>query len=1408
MKRKITVGVLLATMLSCAAIGGSMLCKSTINASAADYLTTLDFNGAEVTIVGFEDKVRDSGAAGVFTADGVSKEMLTSNIADGGTITLKLGQAIKASDYKEIKISMCVGAWGTATNVLAYSVTDTAFTNPAGETGSCYGNILKTLTLDPSKLADANGNIEKIVLRRSGGAGQLFFDYMTLNARAGEKPTEDATLDFNGTEATIIGFEDKVRDSGAIGVFPADGVSKEMLTTSIADGGTVTVQLGETYKAEWLSEIQISMCVGAWGTSTNVIAYSVSDTGFTTAAGETGGCYGNVLKTLTIDPEKVADKNGYINQIVLKRSGGAGQLFFDYVKVVMKEDAPVTDGSPTETTMLDFNGTEITLVGFETIIKDSGTTTLFEADGWSKEMNTSNIADGGTVTIKFGQAYKAEWFDEINIRMGVGSWTSSTTVTGYSVTDTEFANPAGSQYYGYGNKVAILSLNPQMLADENGEIQQIVLKRVGDKGQMFFDWAEMVVADMVETTANASKSIDFDGTNAVILGREHIVYADNSPIAFGDGSTKATFTSSIESGGTATIKLAKSIPAASISSISVRMAVGSWGSGTDITAYSIADTNFENPAASLRFGYGNIIKTLTLDPAKLADENGNIQEIVIMRVGDSGQMFFDYVEVEYSNVYMLDGASVRMGTPTGLGFTTRIDYNYYNDLVAQYGEGYVRTGTLILPTDYLKSGVNFTISSLEENNTLFLNVVNDGWKNKDSAAQDGYYEYRGSISNIKEYNYERNFSSVGYVAYYANRMWTYVYTQYSEENNSRSIAYVSAMALNDVKAEKTGEYIYQIGEGEVNATKYSRYSKDQRDILQGYVPVPENYTIVVSSTASASEITAANILSENLNLATGETFAVVSDATVYSFNQNSKYISVGETKLLKNSYFFEVAGNDGYILKNLGTNLFIDGANDRGTVYGVMDYLETLGFEFIDSDCTAVPTLTSFAVEDIDVCFTPYVEIRSYLEYDVMTVYTDEQTAIARKTNNPYVEGDIANYGGTNVFGFYGNQSHNMLATLQKGIELSGDSVDYKAYCASYSGKYQPCLTNAKAIEYMAIAMKALIENSYANGVRYYMLTQEDSTEETGYCTCSTCNAAATTYGGRSGLLVNFINTIVNALDSDTGFVSKYPDYKIVTFAYAYTFNAPTVAMDTSDRMAIMICPINANYAYGILATKNNAESANAINGWANYTSNFMFWLYDANFSNYLEYHPTLTGVMADNVYNLKKLGAISIMVQGAYNADNMWDDKLRAYVYSELLYNFDEMAYKAGADAYVNSIVAKYLAAYYGEYADEVQSIITALQNACKGANAGAYTSAVKASMKSSQITELLTIINNAINASSGVIQTRLYAVKASLLACHYEVTTLASVYWSYKSEFKTACEYAGITQWAEGTTIADKFN
>ena len=228
-------------------------------------------------------------------------------------------------------------------------------------------------------------------------------------------------------------------------------------------------------------------------------------------------------------------------------------------------------------------------------------------------------------------------------------------------------------------------------------------------------------------------------------------------------------------------------------------------------------------------------------------------------------------------VYMIEGGSVRLSEPTGLGFITRIEYDHYQALVN--GNYEVKTGTILLPTDYITKDIDLTKAheSLDDNKVTYLDVANNGFRNATTAQTDDYYEFRGSIVDMKPQNLTRSFSAIGYVATKATEEtteYTYEYTAYDVEKHSRSIENVAYEAFIDRSAEKDEDkkYIYQVA---TDGT-WSRYDKTQLDILAGYMKqtvltgtaIVEETTNKLDVTALSTAFTAQNFVSDEITAIT------------------------------------------------------------------------------------------------------------------------------------------------------------------------------------------------------------------------------------------------------------------------------------------------------------------------------------------------------------------------------------------------------------------------------------------------------------------------------------------------------------------------------------------------------------
>ena len=184
----------------------------------------------------------------------------------------------------------------------------------------------------------------------------------------------------------------------------------------------------------------------------------------------------------------------------------------------------------------------------------------------------------------------------------------------------------------------------------------------------------------------------------------------------------------------------------------------------------------------------------------------------------------------FASPTLIAGAAVRLDDPTGLRFTGIVGKDYFDNLKEQYDEN-VTLGMLITPTDYL-DGIEFTKAALDAADITGVKYLEI---DATTVLTDGnYYKVNCAIVNINSKNYERAFSAILYIKANGEII---EYSNYSEENNSRTVKYIAEEAYKDLEdvqgTVKNGlTYSNPVVIGDV--TKYSPYTEEQRGTLASF----------------------------------------------------------------------------------------------------------------------------------------------------------------------------------------------------------------------------------------------------------------------------------------------------------------------------------------------------------------------------------------------------------------------------------------------------------------------------------------------------------------------------------------------------------------------------------------------
>ena len=153
-----------------------------------------------------------------------------------------------------------------------------------------------------------------------------------------------------------------------------------------------------------------------------------------------------------------------------------------------------------------------------------------------------------------------------------------------------------------------------------------------------------------------------------------------------------------------------------------------------------------------------------------------------------------------------------------------------------------------------------------------------------------------------------------------------------------------------------------------------------KTVAETNVKVVENgktdYKIVIPKECDDNIAIASSELQTFISYSTGVTLPIIQDTDV-EFNQNEKYISLGQTTIFKQSglEITEDMRLTGYLLKRFGNTLICNAKNSNGVLSAVYDMLNyMIGLEVYASDEIYFEEKESVALLDFNVKFIPTVD--------------------------------------------------------------------------------------------------------------------------------------------------------------------------------------------------------------------------------------------------------------------------------------------------------------------------------------------------------------------------------------------------------------------------------------------------
>lgn len=207
----------------------------------------------------------------------------------------------------------------------------------------------------------------------------------------------------------------------------------------------------------------------------------------------------------------------------------------------------------------------------------------------------------------------------------------------------------------------------------------------------------------------------------------------------------------------------------------------------------------------------------------ISHQNACKIKIKILVKATDEKAFIDDVYAHKNFVHTLDGASINLETtPTALDnkgqlrFTGKLDRDAFDEFTSIYTNATV--GFMLIPTSHLEGGGEYTLKSIvdagKQNSVRILTV--EKWSNFYTIDEDGYYNFDCAIRGMSGQSLKAEISVRVFVKYYENAQEKYLYADYKENLNSRSVYSVAVMAKAD---EQT----------------FNSYSEGQKEKINAYI---------------------------------------------------------------------------------------------------------------------------------------------------------------------------------------------------------------------------------------------------------------------------------------------------------------------------------------------------------------------------------------------------------------------------------------------------------------------------------------------------------------------------------------------------------------------------------------------
>ncbi len=441
------------------------------------------------------------------------------------------------------------------------------------------------------------------------------------------------------------------------------------------------------------------------------------------------------------------------------------------------------------------------------------------------------------------------------------------------------------------------------------------------------------------------------------------------------------------------------------------------------------------------------------------------------------------------------------------------------------------------------------------------------------------------------------------------------------------------------------------------------------------------YVIVVDDKASDSEQWAAKELQHWLNEVSGAFFPIVN-----RFHPKKPSIVIGfnpfvSPEILKKSDIL----SESFIYETIGQHIYIWGDPQRGTMYGVLSFLENeLGLRWYTPQVTSAPQKDEYVFDYLNHKEAPGIRVRNDFYYEAFDPVWAARNRVNGAMNSREQPGGVEGYWAVHTFyrfmpptEFY--DEHPEYYSL-----IDGKRIHERA---------QLCLTNPDVFKIITKRLKqAMRENP---DCLIFSVSQNDYYNP---CQCEKCQKIAKEEETEAGPLIWFVNKVAKDIEKE------FPDKYVGTLAYQYT-RKPCKNIKPRENVVIRLCSIECCFAHDFKSCPENQSFMDDLQGWSAIAPHMYIWDYVVNFSHYIMPYPNF-GVLQENIKTFRENNAIGIMEQAAYQSRGGEFAELRAYVISKLLWN---------PDCDVDDVIDDFMYGYYGRSGKFVHDYFNLLHDLVK---------------------------------------------------------------------------------------------